>query len=327
MASGGFGISCFLADASLPFRGLKKTGANRNTAIRTGGHDGMKLKLLGTGLVHPVLGCLLMVAVPGSGMAAEPRDSGWYVGAGAGVNWISDMKQAGWNRDTVCYPEDDCDDRDVGGYRWFYDLDADTGSLLEIAVGRSFGNLRLELSASLRENDIDQEFTGITYLDGSTRVAKATSNYSSKTRASVDDLETRTLSLNAYYDFPLEDSRITPYLGAGVGVSYVKLSGLVFEAEYACSAGCDYQPAEYYNSFQDESLSDTVFSKHLHVGADYDLGDGFLLGMKLSYSMVDDMRDKGYYVDHPIPDLPNHTKIRDMDHWSLSLGLKYLFGR
>ena len=288
----------------------------------------MKLKLFGTALVHAVLGLLIMLAVPGPGMATEPGDSGWYVSAGAGVNWISDMEQAGWNRDTNCYPEDDCDDRDIGGYRWFYDLDADTGGLLEIAVGRSFGNLRLELSANLRENDIDQESTGVTYLDGSTRVVdRAMSNYSSKFRASVDDLETRTLSLNVYYDFPLEHSRIIPYLGAGVGFSYIKLTGLFYEAEYSCSTGCDYRPAEYYNSFQDEDLSDTVFSKHLYAGADYSLNDRFLLGVKLSYSMVDDMRDEGDYLDHPIPDMSNHTKIRDMDHWSLVLGMKYRFGR
>ena len=28
-------------------------------------------------------------------MAGEPKRSGWYVGAGAGVNWTSEMKQAG----------------------------------------------------------------------------------------------------------------------------------------------------------------------------------------------------------------------------------------
>ena len=40
------------------------------------------------------------------------------------------MKQAGWNLDTLCYPDSDC--RHVGGapegYRWFYVLDSDLGS-------------------------------------------------------------------------------------------------------------------------------------------------------------------------------------------------------
>ena len=49
------------------------------------------------------------------------------------------------------------------------------------------------------------------------------------------------------------------------------------------------------------------------------------MGLKLSYSMVDVMRDTGRYIDHPVPDLLNHTKIRNMDHWSLSLGMKYFW--
>lgn len=276
-----------------------------------------------------VLGVCVLLAAPGQGMAGESQPSGWYVGAGAGLNWISDMKQAGWNRDDICYPNDDCTGKaSIGGYRWFYDLDADRGSLFEIAIGRRFGNLRLELSANQRENDIDQEFTSITYLDGSAIVPKEMSNYSSQTTVSIDDLKTRTLLLNVYYDFPLAHSRVTPYVGAGVGLSYTKLSGLFFRAEYSCTSGCSATPpeAEYYNSWQDEDLSDTVFSKHLYAGADYSLDDRFLLGLKASYSLVNDMRDKGRYIDHPILGQLNQTRISDMDHWSLTLDLKYLFG-
>ena len=290
----------------------------------------MKLALEWRRIAIVVLGVCIVLGVPGQGVADEPQRSGWYVGAGAGMNWIADMEQAGWNRDHICYPNDDCTDRaSIGGYRWFYNLDADRGSLLEIVIGRMFGNLRLELSANRQENDVDQEFTGITYLDGSAIMPAATSNYTSSSTTTIDDLRTSTLLLNVYYDFPLARSRITPYLGAGVGLSYVKLSGLFFRSEYSCTNGCNASPsaAEYYNSWQDENLSDTVFSKHLYAGADYSLSDRFLLGMKLSYSMIDDIMDKGRYIEHPIPGLLNRTKIKDMDHWSLTLGLKYLFGR
>ena len=273
-----------------------------------------------------VLGVCGMLAVPGIGMAGESQASGWYVAGGAGVNWISDMDQAGWNRDTICYPGDDCGSQDIGGYRWYYDLDADSGSMLEVAVGRRFGNLRVELSANHRENDIDQKFSDITYLDGSPVVPRQTSSYSSEVTISIDDLETSTLLLNVYYDFPLVHSRITPYVGAGVGLSYTKLSGVFFRDDFSCTTGCNASPAEFYNSFQDENLSDTVFSRHLYAGADYSLNDSVLLGMKVTYSLVNSMSDTGRYIDHPVPDLPNHTRISDMDHWSLTLGLKYLFG-
>lgn len=274
-----------------------------------------------------LLGLGVLLGTPG--MAGDAQRSGWYVGAGIGANWMSDMNQSGWNRDTFCYPMDDCSNRGtIDGYRWFYDLDADRGNLFEVVIGRGFGNVRLEVSANRRENDIDQKFTDITYFDGSQILTDPTSNYTSQSEATMDRLRTQTLQLNAYYDFPLAHSRVTPYVGVGVGVSDVKLYGLYFRSEYACTSGCDAElsPPGAYNSWQDEDLSDTVFSMHLHAGADYSLGDKLLLGLKLTYSEMDDMRDTGRYIDHPLPDELNHNKISDMDHWSLTLGLRYLLG-
>lgn len=289
----------------------------------------MKQALDGRRIASVALGACAMLSVPSQGVATDLQSSGWYVGVGAGLNWISEMDQAGWNRDHICYPMDDCAGRDIGGYRWFYDLDAGAGSMFEIAVGRRLGNLRLELSANRRDNDIDQNFTDITYLDGSAIAPKPNSDYTSRSMASIEDLETWSLILNAYYDFPISHSRITPYVGAGLGLSHVKLSGLFFRSEYSCSGLCDAElsPPGAYNSWQDENLSDTVFAKHLYAGADYRLDDGFLLGLKLSYSLVNDMKDTGRYIEHPVPDLQNHTKISDMDHWSMTVSLKYFFGR
>ena len=301
---------------------LQRTGGSYQ---KEGGGQ-VRLVLSGVGKVA-LLGLGVLLCIPG--MADDSQRSGWYVGAGVGASWISDMKQAGWNRDTICYPVDDCSNKgSIEGYRWFYDLDADRGSLFEFSVGRMFGNLRLELSANRRKNDIDQKFTGIIHFDGTQILSDSMSSYTSDTTVSIDHLRTHTLQLNAYYDFPLARSRITPYIGAGVGVSHVKLYGLFFRSEYACTSGCNagLSPPEAYNSLQDEDLSDSVFSKHLHAGVDYSFRDGLLLGLKLTYSEVDDMRDSGHYIDHPLPDESNHTKISDMDHWSLTLGLKYLFG-
>ena len=136
-----------------------------------------------------LLGLGTLLSAPG--MADDTQRAGWYVGAGAGLNWVSDLKQAGWNRDTICYPVDDCSNKDsIGGYRWFYDLDTDRGSLLELSIGRAMGNLRLELSASRRKNDIDQKFTGITHFDGTQILSNSMSNYTSNTTVSIDELRT-----------------------------------------------------------------------------------------------------------------------------------------
>lgn len=274
-----------------------------------------------------LLGLSVLLGAPG--MADDARHSGWYVGAGLGANWMSDADQAGYNHDAICYPVDDCTNKDtIDGYRWFYDLDANRGNMFELVAGRGWGKVRLEVSASRRENDIDQKFAGITYLDGTQVLSDSTSSYTSSSEFSIDRLRTQTLQLNAYYDFALAHSRVIPYVGAGVGMSHVKLYGLYFRSEYSCTSGCDAElsPPETYNSWQDEDLSDTVFSWHLHAGADYSLGDRLLLGLKLTYSEMDDLRDSGRYIEHPFPDASNYTKISDMDHWSLTLGLKYLLG-
>ena len=275
-----------------------------------------------------LLGACALLTVLGQVKAADSQSPAWYVGVGAGLNWISNMNQEGWNRDHICYPVDDCTGNDIDGYRWFYDLDAERDSMFEIAIGRRFSNLRLELSANQRKNGIDQKFTNITYLDGSAITPDPTSDYTSQSMASIDNLLTRSLQPNVYYDFPLASSRITPYVGIGLGLSHVRLSRLFFRAEYSCSGACNAElsPPEVYNSWQDEHLSDSVFSKHLYAGADYKLNERFLLGLKLFYSLVNDMKDSGRYIEHPVPDLLNHTAISGIDHWSVTVNLKYFLG-
>ncbi|MCY4419951.1 MAG: hypothetical protein OXC42_01640, partial [Gammaproteobacteria bacterium] len=94
-----------------------------------------------------LLGLGALLSAPG--MADDTQRAGWYVGAGAGVNWVSDLKQAGWNRDTICYPVDDCSNKDsIGGDRWVFDLGTDRGSGLELSIGQGMGDLGLELSGS-----------------------------------------------------------------------------------------------------------------------------------------------------------------------------------
>lgn len=265
----------------------------------------------------------LGAAVASAAEEAPPR--GWYVSAAAGMSWKFGMEQEGWNRDNICYPNNDCSGGLPEGYRWFYDLDAARGVALEIAFGHAWEKMRLELSLAEHRQDVAQEFASITYLDGSAIVPARDAKYAESAAASADKLTTRTLALNLYRDFPISGSRLTPYLGAGLGISFVKLSGLYYRSTYSCARDCGAGPAENFNSEQEVDLSDTVLSKHLHAGADYRLSDRLLVGLKLSYSMVDDMEEESGYSRHPIPDGTNRTRISGMDRWSLTLGLKYFF--
>ena len=168
------------------------------------------------------VGAILMVFATSGEAGAEPERSGWYIGGGIGANWTSRIDQAGWNRDTYCYPDSSsCDvpgpSENISGYRWMYDLDMDAGSAFEVSIGRMFNRWRLELSAAQRNNAIEQKFKSVTFLDGRADTRPPGNRVESNSMSRIDDLTTRTLSLNAYYDFTNVFERITPYLGVGFG--------------------------------------------------------------------------------------------------------------
>ena len=103
--------------------------------------------------------------------------------------------------------------------------------------------MRVEVSVSQRSNNIEQEFTDITFLDGSPILPNEDSNYTSTNTTRVDALAARTLSLNTYHDFAFAESRGMLYLGAGLGLSFIELSGLYFSSEYSCiSQPCGGRP-------------------------------------------------------------------------------------
>lgn len=275
-----------------------------------------------------ILGVCIMLGASCGSAAGEPQRSGWYVGAGVGANWSSDMDQMGHNRDTLCYPNDDCSHLPggmPGGYRWRYDLEADTGVAFEAVIGYMFDSVRLELSASQRNNELDQKFSGSSYLDG-TSIRDAGNDIRSNSMASIGALTTRTLSLNLYYDFPTVANRIIPYLGAGLGLSFVEVSDLYYRSDYKGAQRPSDPPLQSFNSWQDTDLSDTALAKHLYAGADYSLSNKTLLGLKLAYTQVGDIEDRSSYIVHPVDGLTSLTEVSGMNHWSLMITFKYLFG-
>ena len=247
------------------------------------------------------------------------------------------MDQEGWNRDPLCYPTDACFDADplpeISGYRWRYDIDATAGAAFEISAGRIFDRTRLELSLAQRKNSLNQMFRSITDYDGMPMEERSGGTVVSNARASIDHLSVRTLSLNAYYDFPDAVGAISPYLGAGLGPAFVKVSELHFSTDYEDTSGdapAYDPPLSFYNSRQDADLSDTVLAVHLHAGADYSLNDMTLLGLKLTYSMTSNIEAISGYSLHPLheraPDFPNHNTFTGARYWTLSFIVKFLFG-
>ena len=275
-----------------------------------------------------ILGVCIVLGASGESMAGASQRFGWYVGVGVGANGSSTLAQEGHNRDTICYPDEDCSHLPGGrpeGYRWNYNLEPDIGAAFPASIGFMFDSVRLELSATQRGNDLNQIFSGIAYLDGSP-IIDAGNDIESNAMASIGGLTTRTLSLNGYYDFPTAANRITPYLGAGLGLSFVKVTELHFRTNYTGTPRPSDPPLQSLDSRQDVDLSDTALAKHLYAGADYSLNNKTLLGLKLAYTLVGDIEDTSSYSMHPVDGLTNVTQVSDISHRSLTVTLKYLLG-
>ena len=284
--------------------------------------------------------CLLLISAT-EVVAQERRTSGWYVSGGLGGNLAYGLDQVGTNTESTCYPTSACFDDmlrpDVPGYRWRYDPSADRGIGFDAAIGRIFDRTRIEVSFAQRRNKIDQgPPLEITYLDGRSAgtssfvgrglVQAASTNF-------FEDLVTRTVTLNAYYDLPFGPSRITPYVGVGTGIAFVDLTRIFFSIEYSdpSGEGTIYDPPlSFYNSKQDTELSDRVFAGHVYAGADYGLNDRAAIGLKAAYSRVDDVEHIGTYEYHPHfetdPSFTNKNTFSATTHWSLTLNVRFLFG-
>ena len=290
--------------------------------------------------VASALTICLLLAAHNEAAAQDRRTSGWYISGGLGGNLAYGLDQSGSNTESTCYPTSACFDmilRDIPGYRWRYDPSADRGIGFDAAVGRVFDRTRIEISYAQRRNKVDQgPPLEITYLDGTTAGASSFLGLGLVQASSTnffEDLVTRTVSLNAYYDLPFGPRRITPYVGVGTGIAFVNLTRIFFSIEYSdpSGLGTNYDPPlSFYNSKQDTELSDRVFAGHVYAGADYSLNDRAAVGLKAAYSRVDDVEHIGTYEYHPHfdtdPSLTNKNTFSATNHWSLTLNVRFMFG-
>jgi len=148
-----------------------------------------------------------------------------------------------------------------------WETEFDTGFTVSGAVGRKYGNARAELEVAYQKNDIDTHSNvsaaGIALgaEDAGVLVTGATSNLGVSVANLVADgrgeVETIYLMANAYYDFAI-DSKLTPYLGAGLGVGFV-------DVNYAPSG---------VTIIDDD---DTVLAYQVMAGVSYDVSEAIAL--------------------------------------------------
>ena len=281
-------------------------------------------------VMQTIWAIVVLLATGSAAWAADEASarSGWYLGAGLGAVWGSGLKQEGWNRDAFCYPDAACFDEEpvpaVPGYRWRYDIALDSGTAFELSLGRFFGRTRLELAVAQRTNDTRQISTGIAYHDGASIQPRAGGTVASNGRGMIDRRRVRSITLDAYYDFPGAWGAITPYVGAGLGQASMEIAGVRFATDYrnvSAAAEVYKPPLSFYNSEQDEDLNDTAFVWRLHAGADYALSRRTSLGLRLTRSATGDFKDTGSYETHPMhgidPAFTNTNAFSGERNWTL----------
>lgn len=266
----------------------------------------------------------LTLLITVSGFPALAEDATWYVEVSAGLLVPDTLKQAGFNDDNICYPTNACTNEPTG-YRWFYNLEADSGGNFEAAVGRSIGKYRIEIAASTSKSDVNQVFDSISFLDGSPLQAATTDNYSYSDETRMESESASSLTLNFYMGLPIADLPVEPYIGVGAGLSRIKLSGLFFRSQYECvlePCNAEY-PASFYNSHQVANFLDTVLNANISAGMDFDLRENVSVGLKLSFLVKGNLKQQAGYVNHPISGIENTTKFSEMSRWSLMVRLRY----
>ena len=117
-----------------------------------------------------------------------------------------------------------------------------------------------------------------------------------------------------------------------MGPAFVTVAGVRFSDEYrdtAVNSDVYDPPLSFYNTSLDDDLSDTVLAGHLHAGADVRIADRTWLGLKMTYSMLNDIETRGGYDLHAAhaldPDFEYHDTFAAARSWTLMFTGKYAF--
>lgn len=285
---------------------------------------------------------------PASAQSASAEQAGpaWYVAAAGGASGSDGLGQEGWNRDDLCYPDMACFGQEppvaISGYRWRYDIDLDNGAAFELAAGRRIGRARVELAWGQQRNDADQQFTALSFFDGSPLPPRPDSSLldprfyppvDANAQTWIDRVNVRHLSLNAYYDFPGAWGALSPYLGAGLGSAQVEIAGLHYSSDYQDTGAAATRfdpPLAFYNSVQNADLKDNVLIWRLHAGVDYALSARTAVGLKLTWSGTRSFEVTAGYDTHAQhqsdPGFTNTNAFSGIRYWSAALTVKRLFG-
>lgn len=252
---------------------------------------------------------------------------GWYVEVGAGLGMESEFKHEGQNLDVLCYPTNpDCPSHT--GYHWHYDITAESGSAIHIAVGRRVNRWRFDVTAAQDVRNIEQMFSSITYLGGQAIPPRLDNGVIEMTGAGVGSLYRRSARFNAFYDLVSSNRRLVPYVGGGVGLSQLTATDVYFSNQFSCApdATCT-SSLEFYNILQNADNEAVRLSALGYAGVDYQLTPQVTFGLRFALSHTGELEDNSTYTIHPLPDLTNTAVFGPFWLHDLVASVRYEFRR
>lgn len=314
---------------------------------------------------------VLLVSGTALGIAAPVQAGGFYFSTELGMNFGSSMDTTGQSNDraSVCdgyinpmyatvantpgYEDYNCTGPDRGATGdWQNSFSSDEGILLGTALGYHVGAspLRIELEYFYRDTDYDQT------SDVGTASGESGDKLEQELVRTIDrigDLTSHNLFANLYYDFS-GNSRLTPYVGIGIGLGFTEVEYSSLWARNSNAArittgeglpnAVEIQAnLASTSSTADAELDDTLFGYQLLFGVDYALTDVMILGVKGRWVDFDSLKDGGVVWD-PLRGHPPYlrtpaqagpggdrehvsggVKLDDIEMFAVSANLKYRF--
>ena len=290
----------------------------------------------------------------------------FYLRGELGANFSEDLKLSTRDNDRAAYcdgfvnpqyPEiRECTtpNRAIGAVdAWTSNFDDAFGIFAGVAVGRQFGQrLRVELEYFYREANVDQ--TAPIISPSGRPYTELFGPELPQAEERLRDLIAHNLFANAYLDFP-NASRLTPYVGLGVGVGWTALDHSALwrrsndpatierTTEKAKNLGLSNEAAERLRhnlagteSITRDKLKDTLFGYQVLAGLDYALTRSLSLGVLARWVDFGRFADGGSYrqlrdhVSNLRRDLSEPVMYRvqtpDITFFAVSLSLTFRFG-
>ena len=292
-------------------------------------------------------GIVLMLATAGVLAAEEGNRSGGYVGFEIGLSKSSnvDTTLSGVSHETRCdrllyadpndAPTDErCTDntpRRLFGNKF----SLGTGFVGGVTLGYAYGNFRFEGEYQYRHQGGDRQL--VVGSRSNEALATKDSEWSQDIPPTnrLSDYEVHQFFANVYYDF-LNSSAWTPYLGAGIGIARIEMDyDNLFVRKTDLGTEEWQRAAADTQSSMDVGLEETQFAYQIMGGVDYALTERVSIGMKGRWTRLDGFTKKSrkwnqirshkpVQADGTTP-FTSEIKVDDIDHWTVTVGLKYRF--